>query len=736
MLAAKGNSKLLREANLARRRGWILVPCRGKRPVFRNWTEAPIPTAEDVKKWVNAGYNIGVVTGSRSGVIGIDDDSEEQNASKILNLPEGPRSETGGGGTHYLFLAPATPIRNSVGKIAPKVDVRGEGGLLLLPGSIHPDTGKDYRWKAGFSPEDKPLRDVPDPLLGKIGAAPASTPRVIASISPISSDAAAAQAGMALNRLTSMVYTAKEGTRNDTLNRAAYTLGGFLGRGLTYDQAYDALFEAATDRVDGIPPDEAADVIERGLRDGSLRPIDPPSDGITSTGSLPLPAPRSTALTDTGSAERLIQLEGDNLRFLPAWGKWVVWNGSHWELDVGGLRVLDFTLRVITAMKRDADAAEAAGNEELATSLRAWARKSESAPRRLAIEMLARSNPLITLKVEDLDVDPELFACANGTIDLRTGTLRDHERLDYITRVSPVVYDPEARCPRWMAFLEQVIPSPDVRSYVQRVVGYCLSGRTDAQALFFLLGEGSNGKSVFVSVVLELLGAGYGMTAAPDLLMARKGEAHLTELADLFCKRVVACTEVSTGGAFDEARVKALTGGDRVRARRMREDAWEFRAYFKIIIAGNHKPRIAGVDHGIWRRIHLVMFGVTIPNEKQDPRLKEKLLEELPGILNWALEGYRAYDEGGLQPPAEVLEAGATYREENDTFGAFMAEKCVQGPEAEAPSTDLYKAYSAWAIGAGERVMTQRAFSLALKERGFATRKSHGRIVFEGIAPK
>jgi putative DNA primase/helicase len=243
--------------------------------------------------------------------------------------------------------------------------------------------------------------------------------------------------------------------------------------------------------------------------------------------------------------------------------------------------------------------------------------------------------------------------------------------------------------------------------------------------LFFLYGTGGNGKSVFLNTVESCFGPDYGMKAPRGLLMAKK-ETHPTELADLAGKRFISCIEAEDGHRLAESLVKEMTGGDGIRARRMREDFWQFKPTHKIWLAANHKPRIRGTDNGIWRRIRLVPFTVSIPEDQQDKELPAKLEAELPGILNWALLGCLEWQQNGLAAPDVVNRATAEYREEMDLVGGFIEECCIIAQCHKARAVDLYGAYQRWAEQAGEHPASQRAFGTALAARGFERKSSNG----------
>lgn len=275
--------------------------------------------------------------------------------------------------------------------------------------------------------------------------------------------------------------------------------------------------------------------------------------------------------------------------------------------------------------------------------------------------VVSLSRPDLAILPATLDAHTWWLNVDNGTLDLRNGTLRPHERRDYLTQLCPVAYDPAAKCPTWLQFLETILGRDgDLVVYVQRLVGYCLTGSTREHVLPFLYGVGANGKSTFIGTLLAMLGSDYAIKAPSDLLLAKQ-DTHPTERADLFGKRLVACVEVEDGRRLAESLVKELTGGDRVRARRMREDFWEFPATHKIWLAANHKPTVRGIDLGIWRRIKLLPFTVVIPDDQQDKDLPVKLLDELPGILAWAVEGCRQWLVDGLREPACVRSATGDY---------------------------------------------------------------------------
>jgi len=427
------------------------------------------------------------------------------------------------------------------------------------------------------------------------------------------------------------------------------------------------------------------------------------------------PTATGLGLTDIGNAERFAQAHGHDLRFCWPWNKWLCWDGRRWFMDDIG-EILHRAKSVVQDMYAAvATLADAASRGALAKH----ALDSARAARIRAMIELARAEEGIPIWPAAFDTDPWVLNCLNGTLDLRTGDLRPHKREDYLTKLCPVAYDPGAGCPVWLSFLERIVPDANLRSFLRRAVGMSLTGDVREHVLFFLYGTGSNGKSTFLNQVHKVLGDDYAMKAPPELLMVKKGESHPTERADLAGKRFVACVEAGEGRRLAEALAKELTGSDPIRARRMREDFWQFDPTHKIWLAANHKPVIRGTDWGIWRRIKLIPLVVRIPDEEQDKDLSDKLRAESSGILNWAVLGCLEWQKDGLGEPEAVRKATAEYRSEMDILGAFIADCCDEGPALEVPAADIYQRYKAWAEAGHEYVMTQTAFGTALGDRDY-----------------
>jgi putative DNA primase/helicase len=478
----------------------------------------------------------------------------------------------------------------------------------------------------------------------------------------------------------------------------------------------------------------------------SNHPIEPPND--LPQNNLPLSERRSGArrrhverravqtldpwafpTTDTGNAERLVARHGRDLHYCHPWQKWLAWDGRRWRTDSTAevRRHAKETTRSIyaeaTALTGDGPEAEARRKD-----LGSWARRTEARERRSAMLELAQSEEGIPVLPEQFDADPWLLNCLNGTLDLRTGTLRSHQQNDLLTKLCPVAYDAEAICPTWLAFLRVITRgNEELIRFLQRFMGYAMTGVVWEHVLLVCYGTGSNGKSTFLETLVGLLGD-YAWQAPPDLLMLKSLDTHPTEMAGLFGVRFAACIETASGRRLDEARMKMLTGGDRVTVRRMREDFWTFRPTHKLALGTNHKPLVATTDHGTWRRQKLVPFTVTIPSEQQDKRLPERLKAEFSGILRWALVGCLAWQRDGLGNAEAIREATEAWRDESDALGGFLHSCCALTPRGTVAAKELYRAYLVHCEANGEEPLKQKPFGQRLGEHGFAAIKGTGGV--------
>jgi putative DNA primase/helicase len=618
-------------------------------------------------------------------------------------------------------------------------ELHGDRHLRMLPPSIHPE-GTPYRWLKGHEPDRIPLADVPETLLlAFIGERPQPTPRLATPPHNGHSDS---------NGLPSWAHAVvallkphwQEGLRHDTTLALA---GVFAKRGVPKETAEAILWELVRETGDNEAKDRlralmttyerlaegesvlAWQGLERVLDEDTLKALDrllpePPRNGHRPTlATIERP---ERPCTDLGNAERLVRFWGDSIRFVPQWG-WLVWDGKRWARDNGNQRITELAEETVRQIYHEA--AEAQDPEERA-KLAKWAIASESRQRIAAMIDLAA--PMCLASPNEFDADDWLINLENGVLNLRTLEFMPHDPNLKLTKLAPVTYDPNADCPKWKAFLQRIFNgNKRLIRFVQRAVGYSLTGSTREQCLFFLYGTGANGKSTFLEVIRALLGD-YAVTAEFSTFVADRKSSVRNDIARLHSARLVTAVEVGEGKRFAEELIKTLTGGDTVTARFLYREFFEFKPRFKVWLAANYKPEIRGTDYAIWRRIRLIPFTVTIPPEEQIPDLADQLKEELSGILNWALEGLRDWLANGLQPPPEVTEATEAYRAEMDIVGLFVQDACVTDPKAVTPSKTLYEAFREWCAENGYEPLGQTAFGRQLAAKGFA----HGRAYIEG----
>jgi putative DNA primase/helicase len=345
---------------------------------------------------------------------------------------------------------------------------------------------------------------------------------------------------------------------------------------------------------------------------------------------------------------------------------------------------------------------------------------------------LARSD--VPVMPDELDASPDLLNTESGTIDLRTGDLREHRREDLITKIAPTKYWPDAAAPTWEAFLERVLPGEELRAFVQRAVGYSATGDTSEQCMFINHGGGANGKSTFQEAIAAALGD-YAMRAPTEMLLAKRSDGVPNDVARMKGARFVSASETEEGRRLAESRIKDLTGQDTITARFMKAEWFDFAPTHKLWLSTNHKPEIRGTDAAIWRRIRLVPWAVTIPPVEQDKKLPIALRDELAGILAWVVRGCLQWRREGLQAPDEVRKATGEYRVEMDVLAGFLAECCELDTSHWEYAKDLYECYKRWCDENGERPEPQRKFGGRLGERGFQRDRggSRGAGIWRGV---
>lgn len=437
---------------------------------------------------------------------------------------------------------------------------------------------------------------------------------------------------------------------------------------------------------------------------------------MTGSKKIPSLSHGAPSLSDDALALEFAKNSTGYVRFSLSTGKWMIWDGARWRSDRSSVRE---TIRRICR-----NAAVSTGNTREALRL-------ASANRVAAVETLARSDARLAFDDERWDASPWLLNTPTGIANLSTGEVIPHDPTLSMSRMTSA--NVEGSAPLWLRFIDTVTGGDaSLQAYLQKVAGYCLTGSTREHAMFFLLGSGSNGKSVFTNVLRAMLGD-YATTAASDVLTAANMVRHPTELASLRGVRLVLVPEVERRARFAESRMKSLTGGDQIAARLMRQDFFNFTPQFKLMVTGNQMPALDGVDEAVRRRLHIIPFRQTIPAAERDLQLSERLGAECNGILAWAVQGCLSWQREGLNPPQCVSSLSQLYLENQDTLGRFVAECCDTGSGNSAGSSELFKAWIKWAQGQSEHAGSQRNFVQELHARGFLARRTAERREIAGL---
>lgn len=424
------------------------------------------------------------------------------------------------------------------------------------------------------------------------------------------------------------------------------------------------------------------------------------------------------ALSEDALTAAFVAGHAAHWRRVAVWGAWMRWTGARWERDD-----THAVLEAIRQVARNAIPPDARPSE---------ARRIASERTIRAVERIAAADPALAARVEDWDRNPFLFNTPAAIVDLESGELIPHDPNRMLTQIAGASPGPASL--RWQGFIDEVTGGDsELASYLARLCGYCLSGSIEEHVFVFLHGAGANGKSVFLQAISQVMGS-YAATAPLGAFMASRSDAHPTDLAGLAGKRLVTVTETEAGRAWAESRIKAITGGDPIRARFMNRDFFEFMPTFKLIITGNHRPRLTGVGQAMRRRLHLVPFAVTIPPERRDRRLLDRLLEERDGILGWMIDGHAAWRELGLAPPQSVLQSAEDYFADEDVVAQWIEERCETGGGRHDTAGRLFADWSDWARSSGFDFGSRKTLGDALRERGFVNGKVGGQRVWRGLS--
>ncbi len=777
---------LVKAAEAYVRAGCSVIPIdhRTKRPKGE-WKEyqSRRPEPRELKSWFGASVKALAIPCGRvsGGLLVLDFDVEGFYGAwteAAGELADGlPVQRTGGGG-YQVFLRCPDPGRNAQLAWSPKedeisgreiaIETRAEGGYVVAPPSLHPSGGM-YVW-LNQDARDFVIPEVSQARADALLEAARKLDKAPYTRQELAAQEARARAARPRQRSggddVSVIdaYNARNGIE-ETLERYGYTRRGsrYVRPGgsspLTVVIDGKSFHHSSDDPLKTghlVDPFEVFCYYEHGGDPKAAVKAAADALGLTQSGgrkkrasedekNAPPPAageekggaaeegngPERFNFTDTGNALRLVKAYGHLVRYNEEpFGKWLWWNGRYWEFDKTN-RIYYYVDRVVADLYREAsEVEETVARKAIAKQARALeAMKNQNA-------MVAKLRTLqeLVVSADQLDQQPFLVPTLNWTLDLSSGDVvaRPHAQEDYLTRTFDVEYDPSATCPHWMEFLGDIFAGEDaIMQAVQRMVGYTLTGDTSEQCLFFAYGTGKNGKSVFFNALEMLFGEYYGR-APSEMIMMQKYSAIPSDVAQLKGQRMVVASEIGENRRLDEERIKDLTGGDTITARHMHQDWFKFRCTHKLWIFGNHKPVLTGVDLGIRRRFKIIPFEVTIAEEKRRPMrdLMDTFRGELPGILNWALEGYVRYREAGLLETEKMTTALSSYFSDMDIVGQFLKECCEEIPSQVTLVKKIWEPYKGWCDDIGERAQAGRRFNQSLRERGYDVRPGTGNKLY------
>src|SRR5215218_9158131 len=700
---------------------------RTRKPIDYEWQNIDVPL-EDIKQHVSRRGGVGWQCGEASGWISaVDNDWREAIELAPRFLPDTLRGAKGREEpSHYIYRSPGLGFQTFRGLdgteiIALKASNNGRGHQIVVAPTIHPDKGP-YHFVGDYNPAAVAEVDK-DELRKRTGRLAVAA--LLARILPPSRD----EGG---------------GGRHDL----ALALSGYMLRNGESVEVVAQILVAAWEQRKA--PRGHVEDVRQAVRDTASRLAhNEPATGGRRLGELFPKLPEKIAdflswvrpnmreqrrhymRTDLGNSERFVDAHRDRVLWCPARKSFLCWDGKRYAWDERGEAV---KLAHATARSIFHEAADAEGEKEQ-KAITKWALASQNESRINA--MLSQARPYLAVGMEELDRDPWLINCQNGTLDLRTGKLKDHDPADRITKIVPVDYNPDAPCPRFKQFLKEALVDEAVIKFVKRYSGYTLTGITRERLLAILYGFGRNGKTTLVELLHEVLGD-YARNTDVETLLIKKYQGVGNDVAALKGARFVSAAEVEKGRRLAESKLKQLTGRDTVTARFLFGENFDFKPEFKLWLSTNNKPVIQGTDDAIWDRIRLIPFTQRFDSRRADPKLPDKLRDELAGVFAWMVEGCLEWQEHGLEEPKTVTDATKQYREEMDTLASFLDEVCVIGPGHKVLAEKLYQSYAMWCDKSGERKDPKKAFVARLEERGFERRRetagvNKGRYIWLGI---
>jgi P4 family phage/plasmid primase-like protien len=679
---------------------------------------------------LNAGGNYGVIT--RNGICVMDiDDPVKFKSIHTKGLPKSFTVMRGGGtSAHYYFKCHDCPDEMRTKIEVPWGDIRLGGNFYTVaPGCT------------------APMRDNPDKFLtyDVVNADPIAEVKWD-TIKSLIERSSGAQKLQSLREPFTISETPGVGAREPTLHKLVWSLAG---KGLFQESIIAACLVENSKFKQPHTEEEVRRIVAKSFEsflikseqrklEKEQKKEEKQKEEIKNYG---------VTLNDTGNAIRMCSQYGKIIRHCEEWGKWFIWDGQRWKEDKNNT-IHYLAKKVAKSIYSEASVCQ---DQKGSLELSKWAHESSNNSRLNAMVESCKSEHDfgIPITYDVLDRDPYLFNVHNGTIDLRTFEKLPHDQINLITKISPVIFDYNAKCPVWLSFLDRIFrknPEKDkIIAFLKRSCGYSLTGDTREQMMFFLYGSGANGKSTFIDVIQHIMGD-YAAATESNTFTTARGDSVRNDIARLVGMRFVSASENSTESLLDEALVKKLTGNEKISARFLHHEYFDFYPEFKIWWAFNHQPFIRDNTNSIWRRILLVPFEEIIPEKEQDKKLAQRLQAEAPGIFNWMLDGLREYYIMGINPPETVRAATQEYREEQDILHDFIKECCTTSETTEGlkqdlsiPASSLYNNYKSWYMingGNTKDLISQTKFGRLLIELGFTRdRKTTGKI-YHGLTLK
>lgn len=666
--------------------GFVKLPAKSKRPVEAGWQNKPHPLAEALE-WLSDGKNYGVL-GGQNGLIIIDADKKIISDLVRDGLPDTFTVKTPRMGEHFYYICPEIKSKiilrqGSKGEEAHFGEIISGGGQVVGPGSIHPDTGTPYIVVNDVPIETVTMEQILSILHDYIPSSVAERDPAV-EVGGLQILEVIDKKHIVLNKIGGQLAGAHPihgATNGNNFNVNTEKNVWCCYRHNTGGGALSliAVLEGVIDCSEAVKGSLSGDKFKAALKAARKAGFNVDDYVSTPTG----------AYTDLWAARLFRERYGADLRWCSALGGWLIWDGTRWLLD-DVLKVEQMAESIIQEMHDQA----ATTNDK---KLKSFATKRENDSQFRTMISRLRALDGVPTKSSSFDMDTYLLNCLNGTLDLRTMDLRPHSREHNITRRIEVKYTPDSLCHRWDSFLLEIFEgNKDLIEYVQRAVGYSLSGDIREHCLFVLYGTGRNGKSTLLKHIRSIIGD-YGATANSALLIEKKMDGGIpNDVARLRGVRMVTVQESKRNGAFDESQVKALTGGDGITARFLNKEFFEFSPTHKIFLATNHKPEVSGTDAGIWSKIKPIPFNKSFLGDEADKDLDAKLRAEYEGILNWMVEGYRKWQLCGLGENKDVSMAAQEYQDESDVMKLFIDEACELGPGLSVAVKDLREAIAMW----------------------------------------